>query len=211
MPRTAVPAHPAHAHIGANPGPHTGQDQVLAGRGARRPYWSVRDLVVIGIFAAVVKVSSMAVALAGGGMNPLTLLAKNAVFTTLLVVLLYKIRRFGTLTLFVGVSAVVSLLLMGSGVTLLPAMLVAAALCEGVILLAGGYGRGAALVLGVALFDLLSKGLSLGLSWLMMREQPALLATITLMVSIGYVGALMGLFGGLAFVKELRHAGIVRR
>jgi energy-coupling factor transport system substrate-specific component len=45
----------------------------------------------------------------------------------------------------------------------------------------------------------------------MMREQPALLATITLMVSIGYVGALMGLFGGLAFVKELRHAGIVRR
>ena len=52
------------------------------------PYWNVRELVVIGIFAAVIKVSSILVALVGGGMNPLTLIMKNLLFTTLLVVLL---------------------------------------------------------------------------------------------------------------------------
>jgi energy-coupling factor transport system substrate-specific component len=30
------------------------------------------------------------------------------------------------------------------------------------------------------------------------------------MVAIGYLGAVAGLFTGLRFVKELRHAGIVR-
>ena len=165
----------------------------------------------MGIFAAVVKIASLAIALVGGGMNPLTLLIKNAVFTSLLIVLLHKVPRLGTLTLFIGVSALVSLLLMGSGAVLLPVSLVAALLSEGVILLAGGYRRTVGIILGVAVYDLASKGLSLGLSWLIMREQPALLVTISTMVSIGYLGALMGLGSGHRFVKELRHAGIVHQ
>ncbi|MEF2146366.1 MAG: MptD family putative ECF transporter S component [Desulfovibrionaceae bacterium] len=173
--------------------------------------WPVRDLIMIGIFAAIIKISSLVVAFAGGGMNPLTLLLKNAIHTTLLVVLLYKVRRFGTLTLFVCVSAVVGLLLMGGGITLLPAMIVAGLLAEAFIVLFGGYANTFALLFGVALFDLLTKSLSLGMSWLMMREQPALLVTVSLMVTVGYVGSLMGLGGGVMFVKELRHAGIVRR
>ncbi|MGE4292633.1 MAG: MptD family putative ECF transporter S component [Desulfovibrio sp.] len=177
----------------------------------RRRYWQVHDLIVIGIFAAVIKIASLAVALMGGGMNPLTLLLKNAVFTSLLVVLLHKVPRFGTLTLFIAVSAVVSLLLMGSGAILLPASLLAGLASEAVILLVGGYGRTLPILLGVAVFDLTSKGMALGMSWLTMREQPALLVTVSIMVVMGYVGALMGLGGGVYFVKELRHAGIVRQ
>ena len=177
----------------------------------RRRHWPVHDLIVIGIFAAVVKIASLAVALMGGGMNPLTLLLKNAIYTTLLVVLLHKVRRFGTLTLFIAVSGIVSLLLMGSGIVLLPAALAAGLVSEAVIVVTGGYGRALSLLLGVAVFDLLSKGLSLGMAWLTMREQPALMATVLMMVTLGYAGSLLGLGGGILFVKELRHAGIVRQ
>ena len=89
------------------------------------PYWNVRELVVIGIFAAVIKVSSILVALVGGGMNPLTLIMKNLLFTTLLVVLLYKLRKFGTLTLLLGVSALVSAMLLGGSLVLIPASILA--------------------------------------------------------------------------------------
>lgn len=178
---------------------------------AKRFHWPVRDLIVIGIFAAVVKIASLAIALVGGGMNPLTMLIKNAVFTSLMVVLLHKVPRPGTMVLFIGVSAMVSLLLLGSGAILLPVSLVAALLSEAVIALAGGYRRTTGILLGVAVFDFASKGATLGLSWLIMREQPGLLITISIVVAIGYVGALMGLGGGTLFVKELRHAGIVHQ
>lgn len=187
---------------------------VAPAAGARRGLasrWQVSELITIGIFAAVIKVSSLAIALAGGGMNPVSLVLKNAVFTALLVVLLHKVRVFGTLTLFTLISAVVSLLLMGAGLTLLPAMLLAGLASEALVLSLGGYGRTVPLLLGVGCYDLLSKALALGFSWLMMREQPALMLTSTVMVTVGYVGSLLGLWGGVAFVKELRHAGIVRK
>jgi len=179
------------------------------GKMKKKKYWLVSELIVIGIFAAVIKIVSLAVAFAGGGMNPLTLLLKNAIFTILLVVLLHKVRKFGTLTLFTAVSAIVSLLLMGSGVTLLPAALVACLLAEGLIVLTGGYRNMFSLLLGVAAYDLLTKGLALGMSWLMMREQPELIITVAIMIGLGYFGSLIGLGGGFIFVKELRHAGII--
>ncbi|SNS07508.1 energy-coupling factor transport system substrate-specific component [Humidesulfovibrio mexicanus] len=179
-------------------------------RGGLSRRWRVSELITIGIFAAVIKVSSLAIALAGGGMNPVSLMLKNAVFTALLVVLLHKVRVFGTLTLFTLISAVVSLLLMGAGLALLPAMLLAGLASETLVMALGGYGRTVPLLLGVGCYDLLSKGLSLAFSWLMMREQPALMVTSTVMVTVGYAGSLLGLWFGVAFVKELRHAGIVR-
>ena len=63
---------------------------------------------------------------------------------------------------------------------------------------------------GVAVYDLTSKVFSLGVSWLFMRESPALLYVIVPIVVIGYVGSLCGLFSGVRAVRELRHAGIVR-
>ena len=169
-----------------------------------RHYWSARELVVLGVFSAAAKLSTLLVALVGGGMNPVSLLAKNLIFTTLLVVMLYKVRKPGTLALFVLVNMLISMLLLGGSVTLLPAMLLAAVVC------AGGMRKPWAPVLGVAVYDLTSKIFSLCVSWLFMRESPALLYVIVPIVVIGYVGSLCGLFSGVRAVRELRHAGIVR-
>ena len=172
-----------------------------------RHYWSARELVVLGVFSAAAKLSTLLVALVGGGMNPVSLLAKNLIFTTLLVVMLYKVRKPGTLALFVLVNMLISMLLLGGSVTLLPAMLLAAGCAEAAMACSGGMW---APVLGAAVYDLTSKVFSLGVSWLFMRESPALLYVIVPIVVIGYVGSLCGLFSGVRAVRELRHAGIVR-
>ena len=54
------------------------------------------------------------------------------------------------------------------------------------------------------------KALSLGVSWLFMRENPALMVMVVPFVVIGYFGSLGGLFSGVRAVRELRHAGIIR-
>ena len=172
--------------------------------------WGARDLVVIGFFAATAKLSTVLIAMVGGGMNPVSLLLKNVVFTTLLVIMLYKVRQPGTLSLFVIVSALVNFLLLGGNVTLIPPMLVAALVSEAVMKFVKSLGWKGAVFWGVGCFDFLSKGLSLAVSYLMMRESPALMAVVLPIVLIGYAGSLIGLYTGYRSMKELRHAGIVR-
>lgn len=172
--------------------------------------WGARDLVVIGVFAATAKLSTVLIAMVGGGMNPVSLLLKNVVFTTLLVIMLYKVRQPGTLSLFVIVSALVNFLLLGGNVTLIPPMLVAALVSEPVMKFVKSLGWKGAVFWGVGCFDFLSKGLSLAVSYLMMRESPALMAVVLPIVLIGYAGSLIGLYTGYRSMKELRHAGIVR-
>ena len=172
--------------------------------------WGARDLVVIGVFAATAKLSTVLIAMVGGGMNPVSLLLKNVVFTTLLVIMLYKVRQPGTLSLFVIVSALVNFLLLGGNVTLIPPMLVAALVSEAVMKFVKSLGWKGAVFWGVGCFDFLSTGLSLAVSYLMMRESPALMAVVLPIVLIGYAGSLIGLYTGYRSMKELRHAGIVR-
>ena len=172
--------------------------------------WGARDLVVIGVFAATAKLSTVLIAMVGGGMNPVSLLLKNVVFTTLLVIMLYKVRQPGTLSLFVIVSALVNFLLLGGNVTLIPPMLVAALVSEAVMKFVKSLGWKGAVFWGVGCFDFLFKGLSLAVSYLMMRESPALMAVVLPIVLIGYAGSLIGLYTGYRSMKELRHAGIVR-
>lgn len=172
--------------------------------------WGARDLVVIGVFAATAKLSTVLIAMVGGGMNPVSLLLKNVVFTTLLVIMLYKVRQPGTLSLFVIVSALVNFLLLGGNVTLIPPMLVAALVSEAVMKFVKSLGWKGAVFWGVGCFDFLSKGLSLAVSYLLMRESPALMAVVLPIVLIGYAGSLIGLYTGYRSMKELRHAGIVR-
>lgn len=172
--------------------------------------WGARDLVVIGVFAATAKLSTVLIAMVGGGMNPVSLLLKNVVFTTLLVIMLYKVRQPGTLSLFVIVSALVNFLLLGGNVTLIPPMLVAALVSEAVMKFVKSLGWKGAVFWGVGCFDFLSKGLSLAVSYLMMRESPALMAVVLPIVLIGYAGSLIGLYTGYRSMKEFRHAGIVR-
>ncbi len=177
---------------------------------AKTAYWKSQELVMIGVFAAAIKLSSLLIALAGGGMNPVTLMLKNLVFTTLLIVLLAKVKKSGTLLLFTAVSMIVSVLLMGGSITLLPAALVGAIAAELAIFLTGSFKHAWTTYIGVAVYDLGTKIFSIAVSYLMMRETPALVLSVLPIIFIGYTGSLLGLFAGYRTLQELRHAGMVR-
>ena len=157
----------------------------------RKRHWEARELVLIGVFAAAAKLSSLLIALAGGGMNPVSLIAKNLVYTTLIIVLLTKVPKPGTLLLFTVISMIVSVCLMGGSLTLLPAALVGALLGELCILLTGGAFKLWSPWVGVGVYDLV-------------------MTMVVPIVFIGYLGSLGGLWFGCKTVKELRHAGFVR-
>ncbi len=176
----------------------------------KKRFWEARELVLIGVFAAAAKLSSLLIALAGGGMNPVSLVAKNLVYTTLVIVLLTKVPKQGTLLLFTLISMIVSVCLMGGSLTLLPAALAGALLGEAFIWLTGGASKPWAPWVGVGVYDLAGKGMSLGVSFLFMRESPALMTMVVPIVFLGYLGSLGGLWFGSKTVKELRHAGFVR-
>lgn len=124
--------------------------------------------------------------------------------------LLTKVPKPGTLLLFTVISMIVSVCLMGGSLTLLPAVLAGALLGELCILLTGGAFKPWSPWVGVGVYDLVSKGLSLGVSFLFMRESPSLMTMVVPIVFIGYLGSLGGLWFGCKTVKELRHAGFVR-
>lgn len=174
-------------------------------------YFNSRELVVLGVFAASVKVVTLIIALAGGGLNPVSLILKNLVFTTLLVVLLYKVRKMGTLTLFSLISALISFMLLGGGITSIPVSLFSALVAESIVLLFGGTKRFYAPVLCVFVFDIVSKGTSLFVSYLLMRETPGVIFMVVIIIGVGYIGSLIGLGTGVYCAKELKHAGIINR
>lgn len=173
-------------------------------------HWPARELVLVGVFAAAAKLSSLLIALAGGGMNPVSLVAKNLVFTTLLIVLLTKIPKRWTLLLFTAVSMMISVLLLGGSLTLLPAALVGALAGEAAVFLSGGAAKKWAPWVAAGVYDFVSKALSLGVSFLFMRESPALMTMVVPIVLLGYAGSLAGLWFGWKTVGELKHAGFVR-
>lgn len=76
----------------------------MSSAGSKKRYWQSRELITIGTFAALIEISTLLIAIAGGGMNPVTMVIKNIVATSLLIVLLYKVRKFGALTLFDHIS-----------------------------------------------------------------------------------------------------------
>lgn len=154
--------------------------------------------------------AKMEAALAGGGMNPVSLVAKNIVFTTLLIVLLTKIPKAGTLLLFTAVSMIVSICLMGGSLTLLPAALLGALVGELFVKLTGGAATAWAPWVAAGMFDVTGKGASLIVSYLFLRESPQLMSVIIPIVLLGYAGSLAGLWFGWKTVGELRHAGFVR-
>ncbi len=184
----------------------------LCASSSRSHYWDTESLVVVGLFTALSKAVSLMIALMGGGMNPFTLFLKNGVATALLVVMLARVCKFGTLALYVCVGQVVSFLIAGGGMSLLfPSFLVAALLSDAVIAVFGGYRRIGAVLAGVALYDFLGRAISLGYSLLFARENVALVVMGAVTVALGYLGCLvLGLPCGAKFVKELRHAGIIR-
>lgn len=177
----------------------------------KKRYWNCRELVVLGVFAAATKVVTLIIALAGGGPNPISIMLKNLVFTTLLIVLMYKVRKFGTLSLFSLVTSIISFVLLGGGVTSIPLVLLSAAVAECVVMLFGGFKKMWAPLLCVAIYDLLTRASSLGISYLFLREMPEMMVMVTIIICVGYLGALIGLYTGLLSARELRHAGIINK
>lgn len=175
-------------------------------------YWDTESLIVVGLFTALGKAASLLVALLGGGMNPVTLLLKNGIATALLVVMLARVRRFGTLALYTLVAQVISFLMTGGiMVGTLPFYLLGALAADALIACCGGYRRIGAVLLGVAVYDALGRMLSIALSFLMARENVGMVGVGAAIVTFGYLGCLLiGLPCGAKFVKELRHAGIIR-
>lgn len=178
----------------------------------RNFYWKTEHLALVGIFSALIRLSSLAIGLLGGGMNPFTLFIRNGLSTALLIVLVCRVRKFGVLTLYCFVNGIVSLFMAGSILVLLvPLNLTAALISDVVIALAGGYRNTLSVLAGVAIYDLLSRAISLGFSALVMRENLQLFAAGALMIALGYLGSVfVGLPAGYKFVKELRHAGLIR-
>lgn len=173
-------------------------------------YWLCRELIVIGTFAAVTKITTFLIALAGGGMNPASLVLKNVVATTLLLLLVHKVRKFGVLSLFALVSGLVSILFMGGSAMSLGGMIVSAPLCDGLMYLLGRNKKPWVLFVGIGCYDLLTRFFSLGFSYLYFRETPELLVMGVITVSLGYIGCILGLIGGTLLVKEFKHACIIR-
>ena len=144
-------------------------------------------------------------------MNPISLLGKNLVYTTLMIVLLTKVPKLWTLTLFTVVSMLVSVLLLGGSLTLLPAALAGALLGETFSsCYRAAFHKPWAPWVAVGVYDFVSKMLSLGVSYLFLRETPALMTIIIPIVLLGYAGSVIGLWFGWKTVGELRHAGFVR-
>ncbi|WP_321494034.1 MptD family putative ECF transporter S component [uncultured Desulfobacter sp.] len=173
-------------------------------------YWTPSELILIGTFTGLIKISTLLIALAGGGMNPVTLVLKNTVATSLLLILVYKIRKFGILTLFSVINSLVSLLLMGGNPMSIAGVIVSGIVCDLFIAPWQGFQKPIRLIIGIALFDFLSRVISLGYAYFLYQEQMGMFVMAAVVVGLGYLGCFMGLGTGIIFVRELRHAGIIR-
>lgn len=177
-----------------------------------RLFWDTESLIVVGLFTALVRVSSLAVALLGGGMNPVSLLLRNALATALLIVMVSRVRRFGTLMLYTVVGQAISFLIRGDVmIVLLPGYIAGALLSDLVIHAFGGYKKLWTVIFGVILYDFWGRIISLAFMYAGVRENPAMFAFGAGVVALGYTGCLvLGVPLGAKLVKELRHAGIIR-
>lgn len=169
------------------------------------------ELVTIGLFAGASKAASLMVALIGGGPNPITLLLRNAVLAALMMVLLIKVTRPGTLTLSTVLSVLLGLFLLGSATLSFPGIIMACIIAEIFMVALAPLNRPVlSAAVGVAVSELLRRCVSLGMSYLTLREQPELLIPSIILMGFSYIGILVGVYGGYRMSKELRHAGLVQ-
>lgn len=178
------------------PAPSSGLRALLGGN------LNASDLVFIGVFAAAAKLSAIVIALAGGGINPLALVAKNLIVAVLLVVLLTKVNKRGTLFICMVVSSIVGSLLSGSAVMLAPGAIVGAFVGEFF------WQRP---WIAVCMSELTAKAIALAAAWVVLRESPALFNVVLPVVLIGAAGTFLGLWLSRSTVRELRHAGFLAR
>ena len=176
----------------------------------KKKYWESWEIVSIGTFAALIRISSFLVSITGGGMNPVAMILKNLIATSLLVILIYRVRKYGVLSLYVLINSIMTMVMMGRGIMIAPMALLAGLIGDWLIVVLGGYRKTAAVLIGLGFYETAYRAASLGLGFLFMRENLSLLYFAVITVSIGYTGCIGGIFTGMYFSRELKHAGIIR-
>jgi energy-coupling factor transport system substrate-specific component len=205
MNATAAPPAAADSH------PVTSTAAVPAARETPRFLdWENIDLITVGTFAALIRVSSYLIVVCGGGMNPFAFVLKNTMVTALEVVLCHKVSRFGVLTLYAAITYLFSLALTGSMPFSAPVILLSALLGDLIIHVGGKVSRLWAVLAGVLFYAVATKFFGIAVAFLYTREDPRMIMVGAIIVTIGAVGSLLGLPAGVILLKELRHAGIVR-
>jgi len=172
--------------------------------------WENIDLITIGTFAALIRVSGYLITICGGGLNPLAFILKNIMITCLMVVLCYKVNRFGVITLYVTVTYLFSMILTGSVHIGLVTMLTCALLADFVLHYGKRLNKAFAVLSGVIFYEITAKLSGFAVAALYSREEWKLMIFPLIAVSIGLLGSIIGLPFGILLLKELRHAGIVR-
>ncbi len=175
-----------------------------------KKYWESWEIVSIGTFAALIRISSFLISVTGGGMNPISMILKNIVATSFLVILLCRVRKYGVFSLFVIINSIMTIMMMGRGVMNAPMAFLAGLAGDRIIVMLGGYEKTKAVITGVAFYETVSRIASMGIGYLFMRENINLFYFALVAVAIGYFGCIIGIFTGLYFSKELKHAGIIR-
>ena len=173
-------------------------------------YWENIDLITVGTFAALIRVSTYLISICGGGMNPLAFIIKNIIATSLMVVLCHKVTRFGVLTLYSLVTYLFSLIITGSFTLSIPVVLACSLFSDWVIYLLGKKKTMGAVLFAVIFYELGTKLFGLVYSFLFVREDIRLLIMPAMVVGIGCIGSFIGLYSGAKLLKEMRHAGIIR-
>ena len=177
----------------------------------KKKYWQNSDLIAIGTFAALDRSVGTLIVVLGGGMNLLAFIAKNMISTALLLILCYKVRKFGVITLYITTTFAVYFIVYGQppvyGFSMLPLCLLA----DCMIYFFGGYKSSLGLLCGVAFYDLAVRVNSILWKIIVTREDVSLMGVGLIITAVSYLGCLIGLPLGLKLLKELRHAGIVRQ
>ncbi|PID27893.1 MAG: hypothetical protein CR982_04915 [Candidatus Cloacimonadota bacterium] len=177
----------------------------------RKDYWESWELISIGIFAALVKILTFLISITGGGMNPISLMLKNGVGTTLLIILMLKVQKFGVFTIYVLINTVLAIIMSGGGAMMSPVGLIATGIITDYILGNREKTGRARAVLGILFFETFSRVVSLVIGYISIRETPQFFYMGVAVVSLGYLGCLGGVFAGFRFSKELKVAGIIKR
>ena len=171
------------------------------------------DLVTIGVFAALAKTSSLLIALAGGGMNPLSMILRNLFIVVLLSALVVKVSKPWTLTLAHLTSLLVSALILGQSIATIPLILVACLVSELFLWVASrGYRLTFPIILGVFFCEIFLKVISAFYTYWRLKEQPmvdAMMTSLLVFMGIGIIGSVLGIFVSYRFIKELRRASLI--
>ena len=170
--------------------------------------WTIRDLVIVGILAALARALGLASVFVFGGMNPVSLALRAAIITVLYIILRHKVRHFGALMLTVLIGSLISFLVMAQAILTLPWLLMSALLAE-IFICLPGRNRSASIIIGVAFMQIMERLARLALAYLAMRENPGMLWPAVLMSIPSLAGALLGCLAAPGFIKELRHAGFI--